>query len=70
MVEKIANLRGWEVETSWEEEAPPLEKWGVVRRLERNWLQFQAGNHPEIVHKSRRLRKQHQYYPSDESEEE
>ncbi|KAG8816406.1 hypothetical protein FRC19_000388, partial [Serendipita sp. 401] len=70
MVETIANLRGWEVETSWEEEAPPLEKWGVVRRLERNWLRFQAGNHPEIVHKSRRLRKQHQYYPSDESEEE
>ncbi|KAG8830848.1 hypothetical protein FRC17_004164 [Serendipita sp. 399] len=70
MIEVIASLREWEIETSWAEEEPPLENWGVVRRLKRNWLRFQAGGHPEIVQKSRRLRKQHQYYPSDESEEE
>ncbi|CCA67160.1 related to Cut9 interacting protein scn1 [Serendipita indica DSM 11827] len=70
MVETIADIRQWPVETEWDEKEPDPGNWGVVRRLERNWAQFCKGDHPEIVHKSRRLRKQHEHYPSDESTEE
>jgi hypothetical protein len=65
----MARIRGWQLETTWETDEPPKEKWGVVRRLERNWNRFTSGNHPEVVLlKSRRLRKQHESYPSDASE--
>jgi hypothetical protein len=71
ILEIIANLRGWPLETSWDTDAPSEEQWGVVRRLERNWKRFEMGNHPEVLlPKSRRLRKQHENYPSDESEDE
>ena len=70
MVETIAEIRQWPLETEWTEQEPEPAKWGVVRRLERNWARFCKGDHPEVVQKSRRLRKQHEYYPSDESTEE
>ncbi|KIM32290.1 hypothetical protein M408DRAFT_63027 [Serendipita vermifera MAFF 305830] len=71
ILETIAQIRGWPLETSWEDGELPEEEWGVVRRLERNWKRFAEGNHPELQpRKSRRLRKQHEHYPSDESEAE
>src|ERR1700761_6517119 len=69
MLEIISNIRGWPLETKWDGEEPPEAEWGVVRRLERNWKRFEKGDHPEApLQKSRRLRKQHETYPSDESE--
>jgi hypothetical protein len=47
MMKLIANVRKWPLETVWMDD-PELEDkdWGVVRRLERNWNKFKAGNHP------------------------
>lgn len=71
MIQIIADLRGWSLETEWDDEVPPETEWGVVRRLERNWNRFQRGQHAAVSPpKSRRLRKQHENYPSDESDEE
>ncbi|KIK70620.1 hypothetical protein GYMLUDRAFT_149638 [Collybiopsis luxurians FD-317 M1] len=44
IVQTIAQVKGWTVETEWNEEEDPS-KFGVVRRLEENWLRFKAGNH-------------------------
>ncbi|KAG9314127.1 hypothetical protein JVU11DRAFT_4912 [Chiua virens] len=44
MVLTIAEIKGWTVETTWIEDSR-TEDWGVVRRLERNWQEFQMGNH-------------------------
>jgi len=47
MVKLIAEVREWPLETEWTDD-PRLEEkdWGVVRRLEKNWNRFKAGNHP------------------------
>lgn len=46
MVHRIADVKGWTVESEWLEEVPG-EEWGVVRRLEHNWAAFSAGGHPK-----------------------
>jgi len=47
MLKLIADVRKWPLETMWMDD-PELEDkdWGVVRRLEKNWNKFKAGNHP------------------------
>lgn len=46
IVKIIAEVRGWPLEMEWRDD-PELEEkdWGVVRRLERNWNRFKAGNY-------------------------
>lgn len=44
MVLVVAEIKGWDVETTWVDDLR-MEDWGVVRRLERNWREFQKGNH-------------------------
>ncbi|KAF9225542.1 Metallo-dependent hydrolase [Gyrodon lividus] len=44
MVLAVAEIKGWSVETTWMEVVSE-EDWGVVRRLENNWKEFQNGNH-------------------------
>lgn len=39
MVCTIASVRGWDVEEKWAEDSEK-EEWGVVRRLEENWIAF------------------------------
>ena len=47
MMKIIASVRGWPLETEWVDDLELEEKdWGVVRRLEKNWNKFKAGNHP------------------------
>jgi hypothetical protein len=45
MVKLIADIRGWPVETEWMDLELEEQDWGIVRRLERNWNTFKAGNH-------------------------
>lgn len=45
MIRIIAEVKGWDIETEWLEELEE-EKYGVVRRLEQNWLRFKQGHHP------------------------
>lgn len=42
MVLIVAEIKGWAVETRWVEEWR-MEDWGAVRRLKRNWQEFQRG---------------------------
>lgn len=44
MVLTVAEIKGWAVETTWIEDLR-VEDWGIVRRLKRNWQEFQKGNH-------------------------
>ncbi|KIJ22014.1 hypothetical protein PAXINDRAFT_173990 [Paxillus involutus ATCC 200175] len=44
MVLIVAEVKGWSVETIWTEDVSEGD-WGVVRRLEKNWKEFQNGNH-------------------------
>ena len=44
MIRIIAEVKGWDIETEWLDELEE-DKWGVVRRLERNWLGFKQGHH-------------------------
>ncbi|KAF8971729.1 TatD DNase family Scn1 [Flammula alnicola] len=48
MVKIVADVKGWPIETEWIDDThlESEEKWGVVRRLERNWLRFKNGHHP------------------------
>jgi len=43
MVLTIAEVKGWQVEDTWEDEVEETE-WGVVRRLEDNWKAFKTGH--------------------------
>lgn len=67
MIQIIAHVKGWDIETEWvgglEED-----KWGVVRRLEQNWLRFKQGHHP--MPKTRKnKRKENEYiYDSDNAD--
>jgi len=44
MVQTVAEIKGWAIETAWIENLEE-DDWGVVRRLERNWQRFQKGDH-------------------------
>lgn len=43
----VAEVRGWDVEQSWEAD-PPENQWGAVRKLERNWKSFVKGGHVPV----------------------
>ena len=45
MIRIIAEVKGWDIEIEWLDELEE-DRWGVVRRLEQNWLRFKQGNHP------------------------
>jgi len=47
MVLTIAEVKGWRVEESWDydENGGEEDTWGVVRRLEKNWIAFKRGGH-------------------------
>ena len=45
MIRIIAEVKGWDIETEWMDELEE-DKWGVIRRLEQNWLRFKQGHHP------------------------
>ncbi|KAJ4485746.1 TatD related DNase-domain-containing protein [Lentinula aciculospora] len=45
MVCTVADVRGWTIETDWNENSNDPSKWGAVRRLEDNWERFKVGNH-------------------------
>ena len=45
MIGIIAEIKGWDIETEWVDELEE-DKWGVVRRLEQNWLRFKQEHHP------------------------
>lgn len=65
MIQIIAEVKGWPVETEWAEEGIDEEKWGVVRRLEKNWFRFKNGHHPMRQKKKRNKR---QDYDSEDSD--
>jgi hypothetical protein len=44
MVLIVAEVKGWPVESSWEEVVDESQQ-GVVRHLENNWKDFVQGNH-------------------------
>ncbi|THV07458.1 Metallo-dependent hydrolase [Dendrothele bispora CBS 962.96] len=52
MVQIVAEVKGWKIETEWTEETDES-KWGVVRRLESNWKRFRNGNHQMVTSKRR-----------------
>ncbi|KAF8167351.1 hypothetical protein B0H34DRAFT_645680 [Crassisporium funariophilum] len=45
MIHIIAEVKGWEIETEWIDNLEE-DNWGVVHKLEDNWLRFQRGHHP------------------------
>jgi hypothetical protein len=53
MVLMVAEVKGWPVETAWEEVIEESQ-WGVVRRLEKNWSEFVRGNHARARKYSKR----------------
>lgn len=44
MIRIVAEVRGWDIETEWVDDLEE-DKWGVVRRLEQNWMRFKQGHH-------------------------
>jgi len=47
IIQVVSDVRGWPIETQWVNESElEEENWGTIRRLEKNWLRFKAGNHP------------------------
>lgn len=47
IIKIIAEVKGWPVEEEWVDDDEIEEShWGVVRRLEKNWLRFKNGHHP------------------------
>ena len=67
MIRIIAQVKGWDIETEWADELEE-DKWGVVRKLEQNWLRFKRGHHP--MPKTRKnKRKENEYvYDSENSD--
>ena len=70
MIETVAEVRQWAVETSWGEDADDPSAWGVVRRLEANWQTFLCGNHTSEKRGQKRARKLDFTYQEWGSEEE
>lgn len=66
MLSTIAEVKGWHIETSWEDDLP-VDEWGAVRKLEENWKTFQRGGHPPIRKKDRR-KLLLEYWESDEED--
>lgn len=62
MVLRIADVKGWTVESEWLAEVPK-EQWGVVRRLEHNWTRFRTGSHPKSAPKPSRKARQNMDSP-------
>ncbi|KAF5313119.1 hypothetical protein D9619_002588 [Psilocybe cf. subviscida] len=70
MVQIIAEVKGWRVESSWDYTTDGdgtdntnavkegEESWGVVKKLERNWFRFRDGNHPIPEKKKNRRERQ------------
>jgi hypothetical protein len=71
ILETISRIRGWPLEMSWDSDPPEeQEAWGTVRRLEANFAMFLKGGHKDVPAKrNRKLRKQLESYPSEESSE-
>lgn len=44
MLQIVAEIKGWTIETDWKDFVPE-EDWGAVRKLEANWNAFKTGNH-------------------------
>ena len=44
MLRTVAEIKGWQVESHWEEDLEESQ-WGAVRRLERNFENFRQGGH-------------------------
>jgi len=66
MIKIVAEVKGWPIETEWiDDDQLEEEKWGVVRRLEKNWLKFKHGHHTGPQKKSK---KQRDLCDSDDSE--
>ncbi|KDR85739.1 hypothetical protein GALMADRAFT_51884 [Galerina marginata CBS 339.88] len=68
MIKIIAEVKGWPVETEWlenEDVEVDEEKWGVVRRLEKNWLLFKNGHHAGRQKKKRNKRRDYDSEGSD-----
>ncbi|KAH7923253.1 Metallo-dependent hydrolase [Leucogyrophana mollusca] len=59
MLLTVAEIKGWEVETTWRDDLEE-HQWGAVRRLEHNWRVFEKGNHiiPGTQKKGRRRAQQ------------
>ncbi|KAI0319429.1 hypothetical protein OF83DRAFT_1054948 [Amylostereum chailletii] len=70
MIETIAEVRGWRVETTWEQDAGDKTQWGVVRRLEANWQAFVRGRHVPERKERKRARRMDFSYQDWESEDE
>lgn len=66
MIKIVAEVKGWPIETEWiDDDQLEEEQWGVVRRLEKNWLKFKNGHHTGPQQKSKKRR---DLYDSDDSE--
>ncbi|KAF9454177.1 Metallo-dependent hydrolase [Macrolepiota fuliginosa MF-IS2] len=64
MLEHVAEIKKWEIETTWVDFLDE-ENWGAVRRLEQNWFKFRGGNHtPPTSKKSTKRRKKVEQYRS------
>jgi hypothetical protein len=63
MIRIIAEVKGWDIETEWVDELEE-DKWGVVRRLEQNWLRFKQGHHP-LPRKNKRKEIDHTFDSED-----
>lgn len=67
MIRIIAEAKGWDIETEWVDGLEE-DKWGVVRRLEQNWLRFKRGHHP-MSKTGKNRRKENDYvYDSENSD--
>ncbi|KAF8808130.1 TatD DNase family Scn1 [Phlegmacium glaucopus] len=64
MIRIIAEVRGWDIETEWVDELEE-DKWGVVRRLEQNWLRFKEGHHSMPKTRKNRRKENDFVYDSD-----
>ncbi|PPQ63830.1 hypothetical protein CVT24_009779 [Panaeolus cyanescens] len=65
MVKIVSEVRGWPLETEWDESLDAEEdknRWGAVRRLERNWFRFRDGHHKVPVKKNKKQRNQEKQY--------
>ncbi|KAJ3539097.1 hypothetical protein NM688_g6414 [Phlebia brevispora] len=53
MLQMVAEVKGWTLEDTWEDDVLP-EQWGAVRRVEENWRLFEKGDHRPIRKKDKR----------------
>lgn len=53
MLQMVAEVKGWMLEDTWEDDVLP-EQWGAVRRVEENWRLFEKGDHRPIRKKDKR----------------